>query len=93
MRRHYTDDFASQTIERLPVKDKLGLECRRMPVAARLLLSAQFLLDYMPRANPVIAYNDFEAGDDGVYVVGPFREVPDAIALENRSATTGEVRT
>ncbi len=50
-----------------------------------------FLLDYMPGANPVIAHNDFEAGDDEAYVVGPFSSVPASLALENRSAGAGEV--
>lgn len=45
-----------------------------------------FLLDYMPRANPVIAYNDFEAGDDAVYTVGPFSRMPSRITIQNRSA-------
>lgn len=52
-----------------------------------------YLLDYMPRANPVIAYNDFEAGDDTMYMVGPFGRVPPSITLENRSANAGEVLT
>ncbi len=49
------------------------------------------LLDYMPRANPVLAYNDFEAGDDNSYVAGPFNSLPGSIQLYNHSATTGEV--
>jgi hypothetical protein len=62
---------------------------------ADLVLTAagkEFLLDYMPRAHPVIAYNDFEPGDDAVYTVGPFAEVPRAIEIENRAADRGEVR-
>ena len=51
----------------------------------------QFLLDYMPRENPLIAYNDLENGDHQVYVVGPFDSVPSSITLENRSASAGEV--
>lgn len=50
-----------------------------------------FLLDYMPRANPVIAYDDFEAGDNAVYTVGPFDGVPSKIILENRAADTLDV--
>ncbi|MDQ3813371.1 MAG: hypothetical protein M3347_05415, partial [Armatimonadota bacterium] len=53
--------------------------------------SKGFLLDYMPGANPVIAYNDFEAGDDQVYTVGPFSSLPSSLEFENRSATGGEV--
>jgi hypothetical protein len=45
----------------------------------------EFLLDYMPKANPLIAHNDFEAGDNTVYVVGPFADLPDSITLENRA--------
>ena len=51
----------------------------------------QFLLDYMPRENPLIAYNDLENGDEQVYVVGPFDGIPTEITLENRSADAGEV--
>ena len=51
----------------------------------------QFLLDYMPRENPLIAYNDLEAGDEQSYVVGPFDKVPASITFENRSASAGEV--
>ena len=46
-----------------------------------------FVLDYMPRANPVIAYNDFERGDNTTYVVGPFAQVPASIELFNDAAT------
>ncbi len=49
------------------------------------------LLDYMPRANPLLAYNDFEQGDDISYVAGPFTQLPKTIDLFNNSATTGEV--
>jgi hypothetical protein len=49
------------------------------------------LLDYMPRANPIIAYNDFEQGDDISYVAGPFPQLPRTIDLFNDSGTTGEV--
>jgi hypothetical protein len=44
-----------------------------------------YLLDYMPKANPLIAYNDFEAGDNTVYVVGPFADLPESITLENKA--------
>lgn len=49
------------------------------------------LLDYMPRANPFVAYNDFERGDDQVYTIGPFDGVPREITLENRAADAGDV--
>jgi hypothetical protein len=61
---------------------------------ADILLEARgqrFLLDYMPRANPVLAVNDFEAGDDMVYVVGPFGVLPDSITLRNDAADAEEV--
>ncbi len=51
----------------------------------------RFLLDYMPRANPVLAVNDFEAGDDMAYVVGPFPNLPDTITLHNNAATGWDV--
>ncbi len=51
----------------------------------------EFLLDYLPRVNPLIAYNDFETGDDQAYVVGPFQRVPGSITLENRSADADDV--
>lgn len=55
-----------------------------------------FLLDNMPSKNEgnfrkVIGYNDFEAGDDDVYLIGPLNAMPDTITLENRSATGWEV--
>lgn len=51
----------------------------------------RFLLDYMPRANPLLAVNDFEAGDDMVYVVGPLANLPETITLRNDAATGWEV--
>ncbi len=54
-------------------------------------LGKKFLLDYMPRANPVLAVNDFEAGDDMLYVVGPFAELPNSITLRNDAADAEEV--
>lgn len=53
----------------------------------------RFLLDYLPRANPILAYNDFEAGDDTIYVVGPFNDLPSSIVLHNSSATGWELVT
>lgn len=50
-----------------------------------------FHMDYLPDANPAIAYNDFEAGDVTAYMVGPFQGLPPAVTLENRSANAGEV--
>jgi hypothetical protein len=52
-----------------------------------------FLLDYMPREIPGLAHDDFQAGDNEVYTVGPFAELPSAFSLENRSANTWEVLT
>jgi hypothetical protein len=49
------------------------------------------VLDYMPRHNPLLAYNDFEAGDDQVYYIGPFTTMPSQLVLENDSADTPEV--
>lgn len=55
-----------------------------------------FLLDNMPAhgesvAKHVLAYNDFEAGDNDVYLIGPLKSIPTSIRLENRSATAGDV--
>lgn len=51
----------------------------------------RFLLDYLPRANPIIGYNDFESGDVGVYTVGPFAKLPEKITLFNNQAGGPEV--
>lgn len=51
----------------------------------------QFLLDYAPYTNVVLAVNDFEAGDDMVYTVGPLSSLPDSITLRNRAATGWDV--
>lgn len=37
------------------------------------------LLDYSAGRNPALNYDDFEAGDNDVYAVGPFRNVPPII--------------
>jgi HYR domain len=43
----------------------------------------EFTLDYMPGANPLVGYNDFETGDEIVYTVGPFDTFPTSIQLKN----------
>jgi len=53
--------------------------------------SGRTLLDTMAGKNPLIAYNDFEAGDDQVFHIGPFRRLPRWIELENDSADIGDV--
>ena len=53
----------------------------------------RFLLDYMPRKLPGLAYNDFESGDDQVHYLGPFPSLPQEIVLENQSADVVEVLT
>lgn len=50
-----------------------------------------FVLDYMPNANLLLAYNDFERGDDTVYTVGPFSSLPTSITLKNNAANTRQV--
>ena len=37
------------------------------------------VLDYMPRDFPGLAYNDFEAGDDQVYYLGPYATLPTVV--------------
>ncbi len=51
----------------------------------------EVLLDTMAGRNPLIAYNDFEAGDDQVFHVGPFPDFPSELRLRNDSAGVGEV--
>lgn len=63
--------------------------------------SKEFLLDYMPtsdatagmRANRLVAYNDFEQGDDTVYTIGPVPSAPTGVTLVNDSADAGDVFT
>jgi hypothetical protein len=50
-----------------------------------------YLLDYMPRATPVLGINDFEMGDEMVYVAGPFSKMPSSISFKNDSADTGQI--
>jgi hypothetical protein len=51
----------------------------------------RFLLDYMSQANPIIAYNDHERGDNIVYTVGPFTTMPSSITFFNDSANFGDI--
>ena len=51
----------------------------------------RFLLDYMSQANPIIAYNDHERGDNIVYTVGPFTSLPSSITFYNDSANFGDI--
>lgn len=51
----------------------------------------RFILDYMHRANPIIAYNDLERNDVQVYTVGPFTSLPSSISFYNDSANAGDV--
>lgn len=57
-----------------------------------------FKLDYLPITdttgrtdNPILAYDDFERGDDDAYVIGPFSSQPDLIRLHNGSTGTRDV--
>lgn len=56
------------------------------------------LLDYLPTDdthgrtnNRLLVYNDFEKGNDEVYMLGPFTEKPQSIALFNDSASGTDV--
>jgi hypothetical protein len=49
------------------------------------------LLDYLPKENPVLAYNDFEPGDDNIYVVGPFAQCPTSLDLINDAGDAEEM--
>ena len=52
-----------------------------------------FRLDYSPtqKVNRLLAYNDFEAGDNDTYTVGPFNEPPERIRFVNRAPNAGDV--
>ena len=64
---------------------------------ADIKLQAQglsYTLDYMPvvdLADAIIAYNDFETGDETVYTVGPFESFPSSIKLKNDAPDFGDV--
>lgn len=56
------------------------------------------LLDYLPTkektgrtTNRLLVYNDFEAGDDDAYTIGPFNEPPVSVSFFNKSADFTEV--
>jgi len=51
----------------------------------------EFALDYMRGANFLVAYSDFEAGDDTVHTVGPFTSLPENIALKNDAPSVGNI--
>ncbi|BCM89727.1 hypothetical protein IAD21_01574 [Abditibacteriota bacterium] len=50
-----------------------------------------FTLDYLHHTNPIFTYNDFEAGDNDSYVVGPFDKCPDNLDLINDAADGKEL--
>nr|WP_309689937.1 hypothetical protein [Armatimonas sp.] len=55
-----------------------------------------FHLDKMPtkgegNLKKIISYNDFEAGDEDVYLIGPLNALPDTIRLDNDSASGWDV--
>lgn len=41
--------------------------------------------------NPLLEYNDFEAGDNDVYTIGPLKGPPTSLTLENRAGNAGNV--
>jgi hypothetical protein len=51
------------------------------------------LLDYMPREIPGLGHNDFVAGDDEVYFLGPFQTLPATLQLFNDAPSFGDVLT
>lgn len=51
----------------------------------------EFDLDYMEGANPLIGYNDFEAGDETVYTLGPFPSLPSSIRIKNDAPDFGDI--
>lgn len=55
-------------------------------------------LDYLPTNdqegrtnNRLLVYDDFEAGDDDVYTIGPFAKRPDSFRLRNQDKSAGDV--
>jgi hypothetical protein len=53
--------------------------------------SVEKLLDYMPRAFPGIAHDDFEAGDNEVYTLGPYSSMPKTLTLRNDAPSAGDI--
>ncbi|SOC53787.1 hypothetical protein [Ornithinimicrobium cerasi] len=51
----------------------------------------EHLLDNMPDAGPLLAYDDFEKGDDQVFHIGPFDSFPSELVLRNADADLGDV--
>ena len=51
----------------------------------------EVLLDNMPGAVPGLGYDDFEAGDDQVFHLGPFPAPPDRLRLRNDAADLGDI--
>jgi hypothetical protein len=64
----------------------------------------EFLLDYLPTAydketgegrvtalQRAFTHNDFERGDRAVYTIGPFKQLPTKIRIDNRDAGGGDV--
>lgn len=49
------------------------------------------LLDNMPDVGPLLAYDDFEAGDDQVHHLGPFSSFPNELTLRNDADDLGDV--
>ncbi len=47
------------------------------------------VLDWGRGVNVALSYNDFEAGDDDAYIVGPFNNVPSQITLRNNAPGGG----
>lgn len=85
---------------RIKTADELGAGTdsdvfARVSVGGR---TQDILLDYLPTddnagraTNRLLVYNDFEAGDDDTYTIGPFSEKPESLALFNDSANAGDV--
>ncbi|MGC4046789.1 MAG: hypothetical protein QM758_23595 [Armatimonas sp.] len=51
----------------------------------------EYLLDYMPGSAPILAHDDFEMGDDEVYTVGPFSQLPTEVTLINKAPGIGDM--
>lgn len=68
-----TDRFSGTDAEIVAIVDGKEFPLDNMPVKGDGLLKR------------AIAYNDFEGGDDNVYLVGPLARIPTSVRIENRS--------
>ena len=85
----------SRSVEQVFLRIRLKTsDARKSGTNADIKLVADgqtYRLDYLPDANPALAYNDFERGDDQVYTVGPLRRLPRRITLRNDAPSRRQI--